>query len=243
MSWTPATRDDNLDGEFFLVADRIMISPRRGKVRIMLDDGSAGHLPLLEEEVAREQTLEDCALAHATLGDLVLLRLRPYTEEQARYYVVNQLVDQAVRLDALGAAFRELPGGQGVIFPSGVYLRTGELRTFDFDVEGMELQEIVSSPNGEDALYVFHEVEGGRSILLPYNLVRQEVVNPIWCHGYCVFDDGRMVVFREEPEPVTVHPIQLWQTPFCSPEYYASQPHDAGPLARIGNADLVAGVG
>ena len=59
VSWTPATRDDNFDGEFFLVADRIMISPRRGKVRIMLDDGSAGHLPLLEEEVEREQTLED----------------------------------------------------------------------------------------------------------------------------------------------------------------------------------------
>ncbi len=243
LTWTPAGRDDNLDGEFFLVADRVLVSPRRGKVRLMLDDGTAGHRPLLEETVDREQTLEDCSLSYATLGDLVLLRLRPYTEEHDRYYVVNLLVDSAVRLDALGAAFRELPNRQGLIFPSGVYLRTGEQRLFDFDVEGMELQEIVSSPNGEDVLYVFHETDGGRSILLPYNLVRQDVVNPVWCHGHCLFDDGRMVVFREEAEPVTVHPIQVWDTPFCSAEFYASQPHDAGPLNRIGNADLVSGIG
>ncbi|MEM9132454.1 MAG: DNA repair ATPase [Actinomycetota bacterium] len=243
LTWTAAGRDDNLDGEFFLVADRVLLSPRRGKVRIMLDDGTAGHRPLLEETVEREQTLEDCALAYTVLGDLVLLRLRPYTEEADRYYVVNLLVDSAVRLDAIGAAFRELPNRQGLIFPSGVYLRTGEERLFDFNVEGMELQEIVTSPNGEDVLYVFHENEGGRSILLPYNLVRQDVVNPIWCHGHCLFDDGRMVVFREEAEPVTVHPIQVWDTPFCSAEYYASQPHDAGPLNRIGNADLVSGIG
>lgn len=242
VAWTGVTRANNLDGEFFLVADRVLVSPRRGRVRVMLDDGTAQHRMLLDEAVEREQTLEDCDLSYAVLGDLVLLKLRPYAETRYRYYVVNLLVEQAERLDALGAAFRELPGRQGLIFPEGIYLRTGELRTFDFDVDGMELHEIVTSPNGEDILYTFHEVEGGRSILLSYNLVRQDVASPVWCHGHCVFDDGRMVIFREEAEPITVHPIQIWTTPFCSAEFYASQEHQDGPLDRIGNADLVSGI-
>ncbi len=243
LEWTRATRAQNLDGEFFLVEDRVLVSPRRGRVRLMLDDGSADHQLLLTEPVEREQTLEDCDLASATAGHFVLLRLRPYAEPDHRYYVVNLLTHSAVRLDALGAAFRTLPNGQGLIFPQGVYLATGELRTFDVDPAGMELQEIVSSPNGEDVLYVFHEVEGGRSILLPYNLVRQEVMTPIWCHGHCLFDDGRMVVFREEAEPSKVHTIQVWDTPFCSPEVHAERPRARGPLAPIGNAGLVAGIG
>ncbi|MEM9564790.1 MAG: DNA repair ATPase [Actinomycetota bacterium] len=242
LEWRRATRADNLDGEHFLLLDRVLVSPRRGQVRILIDDGSAEHELLLAEPVEREQTLEDCELSCAVADHLVLLRLRPYAETEHRYYVVNLLINGATRLDALGAAFRLLPEGQGLIFPEGVYLVTGELRRFDLDPAGMELQEIVVSPNGEDVLYVFHEVEGGRSILLAYNVVAQEVTSPIWCHGHCLFDDGRMVVFREEARPVKVHPVQMWETPFCSPEYHADLPREAGPLSRIGNADLVAGI-
>ncbi len=248
LSWTRVTRANNLDGELFLLEDRVLVSPRRGRVRIMLDDGSDEHQLLLTEPVEREQTLEDCDLSYTPVGRFILLRLRPYAENDFRYYVVNLLTHSAVRLDALGAAFRLLPDGQGLIFPQGVYLATGELRSFELDPEGMELQEIVASPNGEDVLYVFHEVEGGRSILLPYNVVRQEVTNPIWCHGHCLFDDGRMVVFREEAEPVKVHTIQVWDTPFCSPEVHADRAgavdgrNQRSRLAAIGNADLVSGI-
>ena len=38
----------------------------------------------------------------------------------------------------------------------------------------------------------------GRRILLPYNTIRKEVQNPIHCHGYSLYDDGRMVVFRDQ---------------------------------------------
>jgi len=172
----------------------------------------------------------------------MLLDVLPYGEVQHRYYIVNLLVDKAVRMDALGSAFRQLPDGQGLIFPEGVYLKTGEMRTFDVDSANAELLEVVRSPNGEDVLYVFHERTSGRSILLPYNVVRQEVAAPIWCHGHTVFDDGTLVVFREEPEPTRIHPMQIWATPFGTDEWYAQQPRTTSDLDRIGNASLVSGI-
>ena len=35
-------------------------------------------------------------------------------------------------------------------------------------------------------------------LLLPYNLIRKEVATPIPCHGYSLFDDGTLVVFRAD---------------------------------------------
>ncbi len=51
-----------------------------------------------------------------------------------------------------------------------------------------------------------------------------------------------MVVFREEPEPTTIHPLQIWVTPFSSDEWYAAQPRVATKFDRIGNASLVNGI-
>ena len=57
----------------------------------------------------------------------------------------------------------------------------------------------------------------GNYILFPYNLVRREMQTPIVCHGYTLFADGRMAIFRNTgTEPTRVHPIQIWQTPFVS---------------------------
>ncbi|MEZ4464408.1 MAG: DNA repair ATPase [bacterium] len=79
--------------------------------------------------------------------------------------------------------------------------------------------------------------------LLPYNLIRKEVQTPIHCHGYSLFQDGRMVVFRSVTgEPTRVHPLQVWQTPFVSAEFAASAPTDGSFLSKVGNADLVRGI-
>ena len=65
----------------------------------------------------------------------------------------------------------------------------------------------------EDALtcnfrcHRIHEQANGHYVMLPYNLIRQEVASPIHGHGYTRYDDGRMVVFRaESDEPTRVHP-------------------------------------
>ncbi|WP_033875352.1 DNA repair ATPase, partial [Pseudomonas aeruginosa] len=46
----------------------------------------------------------------------------------------------------------------------------------------------------------------------------------------------------EGEEPTRIHPMQVWQTPFCTEEYAARQPARSGFLGRIGNAELVRGV-
>lgn len=242
VDWTPSTRADHIDASHIRIDDRVLLNPLGGTLEIRIDDGGEGSL-LLEDPLSHsDQSLQDCEIGWARSADLVLIDLLPYGENTHRYYVVNLLTHAAVRLDSLGEAFRQLPDGQGLIFPEGVYLKTGELRTFDLDVADMEMLEVVRSPNGEDVLYVFYEQAGGRSILLSYNVVRQEVAAPIWCHGHTIFDDGTMVVFREEPEPTRIHPIQIWITPFCSDEYAAAQPREDSEFDRIGNAALVSGI-
>ena len=102
---------------------------------------------------------------------------------------------------------------------------------------------MIKSPNGEDVLYIFHHRLEGRSVLLPYNMIRKELQNPIHCHGNCLFEDGKMIVFRSTgPEPTRVHPMQVWQTPFTSAEHAAKAPTSGSYLEKIGNADLVRGI-
>lgn len=245
VSWTLSTRADHVNATHVKLGERVLIDPLGGSLVIQLADGGgdgSGTKLLSDRLDHADQSLQDCTIRWATAGDLVLLDVLPYGEVGHRFYIVNLLVDKAVRMDALGSAFRQLPDGQGLIFPEGVYLKTGEMRTFDVDSADAELLEVVRSPNGEDVLYVFHERTSGRSILLPYNVVRQEVAAPIWCHGHTVFDDGTLVVFREEPEPTRIHPMQIWSTPFGTDEWYAQQPRTASDLDRIGNASLVSGI-
>ena len=242
VEWTLTTRADHVGSSHVAIGDRIMVNPLGGNFEIRLDDGGEGTLLLSDRLQHADQSLADCQISWAQAGDLFLIDVLPYAETSHRYYIVNMLVHTAVRMDALGEAFRQLPDHQGIIFPDGVYLKTGEVRTFDLEVNDMELLEVTRSPNGEDVLYVFHERMGGRSILLPYNVVRQEVAAPIWCHGHSLFDDGTMVVFREEPSPTTIHPLQIWETPFASDEWYNAQPREANKFDRIGNAALVNGI-
>ncbi len=245
VSWTLSTRADHVNATHVKLGDRVLIDPLSGSLVIQLADGGgdgSGTKLLSDRLDHADQSLQDCTIRWATAGDLMLIDVLPYGEVQHRYYIVNLLVDKAVRMDALGSAFRQLPDGQGLIFPEGVYLKTGEMRTFDVDSADAELLEVVRSPNGEDVLYVFHERNSGRSILLPYNVVRQEVAAPIWCHGHTIFDDGTLVVFREEPAPTRIHPMQIWTTPFGTDEWYAQQPRTASDLDRIGNASLVSGI-
>ncbi|MDO1959791.1 DNA repair ATPase, partial [Escherichia coli] len=80
-------------------------------------------------------------------------------------------------------------------------------------------------------------------MLLTYNLINRQLQNPLFGHGYARLEDGRMVIFAAEgEEPTRIHPMQVWQTPFCSEEYAARQPARSGFLGRIGNAELVRGV-
>ncbi|MBB2909879.1 MoxR-like ATPase [Streptosporangium becharense] len=246
FEWTPATRDDHVPGRHphVSIEGEVFVETVGGDLTIKIENNTETGEGIYREPVTEPlQSLADAEIHHARIGPLILLRVRPYKETEWRHLVFNTRTKAVVRLDGIGQACQRLPEDQGIIFPGGYYLSTGVAKTFDADVSELEFERVIRSPNGEDVLYVFHAHAEGRSLLLPYNVIRKQVATPLSCHGYSLFDDGTMVVFRAvSDEPTRVHPMQVWQTPYHSDVHAASQPTGTGPLERIGNAELVRGV-
>jgi hypothetical protein len=245
FEWQAVTREHHVGGRdaHVNIVDRVFVDPTGGTLTLRLEDNTAeGEIVLTEPVDDADQSIADTSMAFAVLGDLVVLRVQPYREDTPRGYVVNTLTRRARRDDDILTSCLQLPEDHGIITPSGYELRTGETKTFDVDTAGMSFEALRRSPNGEDVLYVFHERLTGLSILLSYNLIRREVGQPISAHGWSVFDDGTLIVFREDAEPTRIHPMQIWSTPFVSDEFHARIPIGDSLMHRVGNADLVRGV-
>lgn len=246
FEWTPTAREHHVLGRHphISVEDEVFVETVGGDLTIKVENNTETGEGIYREPVDEPlQSLADADVEYARVGSQILLRVRPYKETAWRHLVFNTRTKTVVRLDGIGQACQRLPEDQGLIFPGGYYLATGVSKTFDTDVDELEFERVIRSTNGEDVLYVFHARREGRSLLLPYNVIRKEVANPLPCHGYSLFDDGTLVVFRAlSEEPTRVHPMQVWQTPYLSDTYAAAQPAGTGPLERVGNADLVRGI-
>jgi hypothetical protein len=243
FEWTETTRDHHVTGRHphVSIEDEIFVECLGGSLTVKVEDNTESGEGIYTEPVAEPlQSLADAKIAYARVGPLLLLRILPYNETTTRYLIYNTRTGEVVRADAIGTACRRLPEDHGVIFPGGYYLNEGKLKTFDHDTDGLRFKRIVRSPNGEDVLYVFyHEVEG-RSLLLPYNVIRKEVAAPMSVHGFSLFDDGTLVAFRFTGEEATrVHPVQVWATPFVSETHAAAAESGDGPVHRVGNAEAV----
>ncbi|WP_037628775.1 DNA repair ATPase [Streptomyces aureus] len=246
FSWALTTRADHVPGRHPCVSVQAeaFVSIVGGALTVSVQDGTEAGREIYAEAIDEPlQSLADTEVAHARVGALILLRIRPYKEETHRYLVFNTLTGSVVRLDGIGQACRRLPEDQGIVFPAGYCMATGAHKTYDTDAVGLEFEREMRAPNGEDVLYVFHSRAQGRSLLLPYNMIRKEAATPLSCHGQALFEDGTLMVLRADgDEPARVHPLQLWRSPYVSDTYAATAPTGAGPLARIGNADLVRGI-
>jgi hypothetical protein len=246
FSWTQTTREDQVTGRFAHVAvlNEVFVETTGGDLTVKIENNTETGKGIYREPVEDpNQTLDDADIHYARVGPLILLKIRPFREQAYRYLVYNTRTRKVVRIDGIGLACLELPEDQGIVFPGGYYLSTGAYKVFDAETESLFFRKVIRSPNGEDVLYVFHRPEDGYYLLLPYNLIQKEVKSPIHCHGYSIFDDGKMIVFREQSqEPTRVHPMQIWQTPFTTAEFAASAPSDGSYLAKVGNADLVRGI-
>lgn len=250
FEWTIAGREAHVPGRHPHIAigkgGGLFLDTLGGTLTVKVTDDTESPDGIYEEPVDEPlQSLADADVEYAEVGPLVLLRVRPYKETAWRHLVFNSLLSTVQRLDSIGPACHRLPEDQGIIFPGGYYLTTGTAKTFDTAEELAEpvFEGAVRSPNGEDVLYVFRSRDGVRSLLLPYNLIRQEVATPLTGRGHALLDDGTLVLLRDNPDgPARVHPLQRWQTPYVSDTYAASRPAGTGPLARTGNADLVRGI-
>ncbi|WP_340561431.1 DNA repair ATPase [Streptomyces sp. GSL17-111] len=251
VTWVPARREDHVPGRHpHLAVDggALYVSTVGGALTLKAENDTETGEGFYSEPVEEPlQALADADVAHARVGPLLLLRVRPYNEDADRYLVFNERTGEAVRLDAIGLSCRRLPDDDGIVFPGGSYLATAPAgsaaRTFDTDTTGLEYESVLRAPGGEDVLYVFHARAEGRSLLLPYHVIRKEVVAPIPARGYALFEDGTLTVLRtREAEPSQAHPVQVWRTPYVSEAHAAAAPPVGGPLGRIGNAELVRGI-
>ncbi|MEU5368205.1 DNA repair ATPase [Streptomyces sp. NPDC005951] len=250
FEWAVAGRDAHVPGRHPHIAvgkgGGLFVDTLGGTLTVKVTDDTESPDGIYEEPVDEPlQSLADADVEYAEVGPLTLLRVRPYKETDWRYLVFNSLLSSVQRLDSIGPSCHRLPEDQGIIFPGGYYLTTGTAKTFDTAEELTEpvFEGAVRSPNGEDVLYVFRSRDGLRSLLLPYNLIRQEVATPLTGRGHALLEDGTLILLRDTPDgPARVHPLQRWQTPYVSDTYAAARPAGTGPLARTGNADLVRGI-
>ncbi|MGA4855676.1 DNA repair ATPase [Streptomyces koyangensis] len=245
VEWTPATRDDHVLGRhpYVAVAEGVGVSTVGGHLTVTTgDDGTPAHREPVAEPL---QSLADADLAHARVGPLVLLRVRPYKEEEWRHLVVHTPTGAVHRLDAPDGAFRRLPDDQGVVHPGGMFLADGTGKSFEDRSGGaLEFDRELRSPLGEDVLYAYHAHGLAPGLLLSYNMLRKELAAPLRCTGWARHEDGTLAVLRADDggEPTRVHPVQLWRTPYVADTRAAAYGGE-GPLARVGNPDLVRALG
>lgn len=240
FKWVRADRDLHRNGRHphVSIMDRVFVETVGGDLTIKVEDNTDDGLGIYREEVEyKDQTLDDAEYLYADLGNLIVLKVRPYQEE-FRYFVFNEKMQQVKRIDTLAHSGVLLPDQHGLIFANGYYLQTGEYKIFNPDIRGLLFKKRIASPNGEDFLYVFYNEKNGVYVLLQYNLIAQEVKTPITCNGFTHFPQGELCYFRAEAEPTKHHVVQIWQTPFIQGNILPSA-HTDSYLYKIGNKDIV----
>ncbi|GMU51757.1 MAG: hypothetical protein AMXMBFR33_09030 [Candidatus Xenobia bacterium] len=247
FEWTVTSREQHVTGRHphVNILDEVFVETVGGDLTVKIENNTEDGQGIYSEKVDDpNQALQDAQILYAKVGVLILLKILPYREQVWRYLVFNTRTKEVHRIDAIGQACVQLPEDHGIVFPGGFYLQEGTLRTFEGSFDGMILEKAIRSPNGEDVLYSFHHLDKGHTALMSYNLIRKEVAPPIHCHGYCLYPDGLLVVFRmANEEPARVHPMQIWRTPFLRDDVAASAVSKTGSyLEKIGNADLVRGI-
>ena len=241
FEWKRATREQHRAGQHphISIEDRVFVECVGGDLTVKVEDNTASGAGIYSEPVEqRDQTLDDAEIFHASLGNLILLRIRPYQEKKTRYLVFNEKLREVLRIDSLEEACVLLPDGHGIIHPRGYYLQSGEHKEFETALEGLVFHKRIASPNGEDTLFVFYERDSGTYVLFGYNVIARQCDTPLICHGLSLFEGGELAVFRAGPEPQRHHVVQIWQTPFVGADWQPPTKNDSY-LFKLGNPTVV----
>ncbi|MGJ8683826.1 MAG: DNA repair ATPase [Nonlabens sp.] len=240
FQWKEAGRDNQRAGVHGHVSilDKVFVETIGGDLTIKVEDNTDDGQGIYREDVEhRDQTLDDGQYRYADLGNLIVLEIKPFQEEP-RYFVYNHKIKEVEKIDSIAQAAVLLPDEQGIIFPSGYYLQTGEYNVFPSDAGKLKFQQKIASPNGEDHLYVFYNPNQGLYVLMSYNVIDQTVKTPIICNGFTILEQGELCYFRTEDEQTKHHMMQIWQTPYLKGNIMPSE-HQDTMLYKIGNKDIV----
>ena len=244
FEWKRTKREAHQSGihPHIAIENRVFVETVGGDLTIKIEDNTASGVGIYSEEVEdKDQTLDDAEIYYALVGNIILLKIKPYQEQDFRYIIYNEKIQQARRLDTVKDACVLLPDDHGLIFSNGYYLQDGEHKTFESDLQDMLFERRIAAPNGEDFLYVFYNRHTGVYVLLQYNLIEQKVDTPIVCNGSTFFEAGELICFKSQGDPQKHHAVQLWQTPYVG-EDYVPHTQDDSFLNKIGNKDIVRGM-
>ena len=240
FNWVEVNRDMHRYGKHphISILDKVFVETIGGDLTIKIEDNTEEGKGILDEAVEHiDQTLDDGQYRYADIGNLIVLEIKPF-QEAPRYFVYNHKIQEVKKISSIKDACILLSDDQGIIFPNGYYLQSGEFKLFTNEVTNVKFQEKVSSPNGEDFLYVFYEGKKGIYTLMSYNIIEQEVKTPIICNGFTILEHGELCYFKTENEQTKHHVIQIWQTPFIKGTILPSK-HTDTLLYKIGNKDIV----
>lgn len=241
FQWLRAGRDDQRSGKHphISILDKVFVETLEGDLTIKIENNTDTGKGIYSESVEdKDQSLDDAEIYYSSLGQLVLLKIRPYKENNYRFFVFNDKLKNVVRIDSIENACMPLPGNHGLIFPDGYYLVSGDYKIFDVPADKPIYEKTVSSSNGEDYQYFFYNIESGIYLIYSYNMIEQTIDTPIVCNGYSHFQNGEMIVFKHDKDPRKNHMLQIWQTPYVGKNYVYDKQDDS-ILFKIGNKDIV----
>lgn len=243
FTWKKTTREQHHNGEHPHISldDVVYVETVGGDLTVKVEDNTTTGQGIYSEPVdEKDQTLDDADVYYANLGNLIVFKIKPYQEKEYRHFVYNVKVQEVRRIDAIKDSCVLLPEEQGIIFPNGYYLQSGEYKIFDNEMSGMSFVGKRPSSNGEDYLYSFYEKASGTYLLVIYNIIEQMIQVPTFCHGYAMFDDGSMFLFKSDDEAKKHHAFQIWNTPFISEDIQHQQSASSDSLlVKIGNKEVV----
>jgi hypothetical protein len=195
FEWKRATRESYRRGlhPHISIEDRLFVETIEGDLTIKIEDNTDTGKGIYSEPVEKlDQSLEDAEVLYAIIGNLILLKLRPYQERNYRYFLFNEKTEQVLRIDTISESCIMLPDNHGLIFPNGYYLRTGDYKFFDTEIKNLQFESRIAAPNGEDFQYVFYNQREGVYVILSYNSIAQKVETPLICNGYSYFENGEL---------------------------------------------------
>lgn len=245
FQWIRTHRDLHRGGRHphISIEDRVFVETVGGDLTIKIENNTEDGNGIYSEPVDdRDQTLDDAEIFYAIVGNLILLRIKPFREQAYRYLVFNEKTSKAMRLDSIRDACILLPEDHGLIFSNGYYLQTGESKLFDTGLVDLVYERWLPAANGEDYLYVFYNRVSGTYLLLTYNMIQQAVGTPTTCGGFCFFGDGKLLLVRSDDTAQKHHALQIWQTPFLKEGVTVPglvQGNQDSLLFKIGNRDVV----
>lgn len=226
------------------ILDKVFVETIGGDLTIKVENNTESGEGIYSEPVNdKNQSLTDAEYFYSELDSLIFLKILPYREKEFRYFIFNTITNDILKADLIEKSCKKLPEGHGVLFPNGYHLISGESKIFENETPDLMFFELIKSPNGEDYLYIFFDIEKDFYTLYSYNVIQKEISTPIHAHGYSLYNDGKLFVFRksENQQPSRVHALRVWQTPFETQENFLNnnEKKEKNFLTNIGNNELV----